>query len=85
MISTQAKTLKRTLKSLNITEKDNTLNVRTERRYIGKVNGKSLYEYGNAVSYVRYIDDAKEAELREALPYVKIFRHKECNFSIIKY
>lgn len=85
MISNQAKTLKRTLKSLSITKEDNTLKVRTERKYIGKINGRSLYEYGNAVAHVKYIDDAKEAELREALPFVEVFRHKECNFSIIKY
>ena len=85
MISNQAKTLKRTLKALNITKEDNTLKVRTERKYIGKINGRSLYEYGSAVAHVKYIDDATQEELIKALPYVKIFRHKECNFSIIKY
>ena len=50
-----------------------------------RINGKNLYEYGNAVAHVTYIDDATYQKLVETLPYVKIFRHKECNFSIIKY
>ena len=85
MISTQAKTLKTALKALNITDYFGKLKVRTERRYIGRVNGKNLFEYGNAVAHVTYIDDATHQKLVETLPYVKIFRHKECNFSIIKY
>ena len=85
MISNQAKTLKRTLKELNITDVFGKLSVKTERKYIERINGKNLYEYGSAVAHVKYIDDATQKKLVEALPYVKIFRHKECNFSIIKY
>lgn len=85
MISNQAKTLKRTLKALNITDNFGKLKVRTERKYIDRINGKNIFEYGNAVAHVTYIDDATYHTLVETLPYVKIFRHKECNFSIIKY
>jgi hypothetical protein len=85
MISNQAKTLKTTLKALNITDVFGKLSVNTERRYIDRINGKNLYEYGNAVAHVEYIDDATYQKLVETLPYVKIYRNKNCNFSIIKY
>ena len=85
-MTSQAKTLKQTLKSLNIANEFGGLTVKTERKYIGtNSDGKKLYEYGNAIAHVDYIDGAKANELLNALPYCKIYRNKELDFSVIEY
>lgn len=84
-MTTQAKTLKHTLKELNICREDGSLSVRTERNYIGTHNGKAQYEFGDAVSHVRALDKDEVAKLKEKLPYAKIHNFPEHGFCIIGY
>jgi len=73
-MKTQAKTLRNILKKHNITEASHggKLSVRTERRYAGKYNGQSFYEWGDAVAHVRELTSTEIENLKQENKYLRI-------------
>ena len=88
-MKTQAKTLRNILKKHGITEASHggKLSVRTERRYAGKHNGQSFYEWGDAIAHVRALTPIESAKLKEE-KYIRVeevFYGHLAEFAIVRY
>lgn len=82
----QATHLKSVLKKLGLSARHGHLSVTTERLYVGKsADGKSLYEYGRAVSHLTSLTDEQIDLLKGESEYIEIYNNTDLDFSIVKY
>jgi len=73
----QTKTLKDALREVGIKDHGKTPSVETERHYIGKKNGKSMFEYGHAYCIIDNLSIEHEKALKNINKYFQVNRMKE--------
>jgi len=84
MATTQAKQLRKIINAFGLKRHGDNPQVRTERKYIGRWEGRRQYEYGYAVAHVDALTDQQIEDLKSADPYLKIYNNREFNFAILK-
>ncbi len=86
-ITLQAKTLKQFLKELNLSDHCGRLSVNIERLYAGKnpTTGRSMYEYGCAVSHVVALSESQIEKLKAKSKYIRVHNNPAHNFAIVKF